>query len=108
MEFNTYQKLAQNTAGFQEKNEERLVCAVLAMAGEVGELANHIKKGIWHAHGVDPEFVLEELGDICWYIAETATSMNIHLDNVAEFNIDKLKQRYPQGFSEEASKNRIR
>lgn len=108
MNFNTYQGLAKNTAGFQEIHEERLVCAVLAMAGEVGELANHIKKGIWHGHGINQEFVLEELGDILWYLSETATSMNIYLDDVAEFNIDKLRQRYPDGFSEDASKNRSR
>lgn len=106
MNFNTYQKLAQNTAGFQDRSEERLVCAVLAMAGEVGELANHVKKGIWHGHGIDREYVLEECGDIMWYLAEVCTSMGIHMDNVAEFNIDKLRERYPTGFSEEASINR--
>ena len=108
MQFNDYQKLARNTAGFQGESEERLVCALLAMSGEVGELANHVKKGIWHGHGIDRAIVLEELGDVLWYIAETATAVGLHLDNVAEFNIDKLKARYPQGFSEENSKNRIR
>jgi len=108
MDFNTFQKLAQNTAGFQGQTDERLVCAVLALCGEAGELANHVKKGIWHGHGIDKEYVLEETGDLCWYLAEICSSIGIHLDNVAEFNIDKLKQRYPEGFSEEASKNRVR
>jgi len=106
MNFDDYQEAAEVTAGFQEKNEERLVCAVLAMAGEVGELANHIKKGIWHGHGVDRSVVLEELGDILWYVAETATSLDINLESVAEHNVNKLRSRYPGGFSEDASRNR--
>ena len=108
MQFSEYQELAQNTAGFNGRSEERLVCAVLALCGEAGELANHVKKGIWHGHGVDEGYVLEECGDLIWYLAEVCASMGLKLDDVAEFNIDKLRQRYPNGFSEEASRNRSR
>ncbi len=108
MEFKKYQELAKITAGFQDLSEERLVCAVLALCGEAGELANHVKKGIWHGHGVSRDHVIDEASDILWYLSEVCTAMDINLDDVAEYNIEKLKQRYPSGFSEEQSRNRIR
>lgn len=109
MKFDEYQELAERTSGMQDRHDqERLICGAMALGGEVGELQNHIKKGIWHGHGVDVEFVKEELGDIAWYLAEIASCMDLSLGGVAEFNIDKLRQRYPEGFSEEASRNRKR
>lgn len=108
MEFREYQDAARETAGFKDLSEERLVCAVLALCGEAGELANHVKKGIWHGHGVTQDYVLDEASDVLWYLSEICTAMDIKLEDVAKYNIEKLKQRYPSGFSEEQSRNRIR
>lgn len=109
MNFDEYQSAAEVTSNFAtQQNEERLVCGLLALGGEVGEVQNYVKKGIWHGHGVDPAVVKEELGDIMWYIAEVASCLSFKLSDVADFNIEKLRQRYPDGFSEEASKNRKR
>ena len=107
--FDQYQEDAGRTAGFSGiQSEERLLCGILALGGEVGELQNYVKKGIWHGHGVSPEFVIEELGDILWYIADVSSTMGVPLSEVASNNIAKLKERYPDGFSEEASINRTR
>ena len=48
----------------------------------------------------------KELGDICWYLALAASSLDIPLEEIFELNIDKLKKRYPDGF--EASKSEHR
>ena len=48
----------------------------------------------------------QELGDVAWYLAETATALDIGLDEVLERNIEKLKNRYPEGFSAEKSQHR--
>ena len=50
--------------------------------------------------------VEKELGDILWYISEIATTLELRLDQVAAKNMDKLVARYPEGFSEERSRNR--
>ena len=48
----------------------------------------------------------KELGDVLWYVAETATALSMTLDEVAARNIAKLKMRYPDGFSAEKSIHR--
>jgi NTP pyrophosphatase (non-canonical NTP hydrolase) len=50
--------------------------------------------------------VVKELGDIAWYTALGAESVHTPLSAVFQGNIDKLRRRYPEGFSSEASKNR--
>jgi NTP pyrophosphatase (non-canonical NTP hydrolase) len=78
----------------------------MCIAGEAGELANIVKKVLWHGHDFDTDKMVDELGDILWYLATTAHGLGYDLDTIAERNIQKLKQRYPDGFSEERSKNR--
>ena len=50
----------------------------------------------------------KELGDICWYIAETATALDLSLEDIMAANIEKLRKRYPEGFSSKASIHRER
>ena len=50
--------------------------------------------------------IAKELGDICWYIAEAASAIGYDLETIMQMNIDKLRKRYPEGFSVERSKNR--
>ena len=50
--------------------------------------------------------MLEEAGDVLWYIAELAAGLNATLEEVAQHNIDKLKKRYPQGFDPQRSIHR--
>lgn len=48
----------------------RIETCSLGLIGEVGELADHIKKVIGHGHPIDHALCQKELGDISWYIAE--------------------------------------
>lgn len=41
-----------------------------------------------------------------WYISCCATALNIEMDEIGQSNIEKLQKRYPNGFSEENSRNR--
>ena len=50
--------------------------------------------------------LIKELGDVAWYIAEIATVLDVELEDVLVQNIEKLKARYPEGFSTEKSLNR--
>lgn len=59
-------------------------------------------------HELDREHLIKELGDIAWYLAETATALDVSLEEVLQGNIRKLKKRYPEGFSVQDSKERDR
>lgn len=83
-----------------------IINASLGLSGEVGELNDMIKKWVFHGHDIDMQEVKKELGDICWYVAMMCESFGFDLEEVMELNIDKLKKRYPEGFSEQASINR--
>lgn len=77
------------------------------LSGEVGEVNDIIKKWIYHGHELDEQELKKELGDVCWYLALTCNAFGYELDEIMSMNIDKLKQRYPDGFSEQASINRV-
>jgi len=84
---------------------EKMVCG-LGIAGEAGEVADLIKKEVGHGHEAKGQKVMEELGDVLWYVARLADLYGFTLSDVATVNIDKLKARYPEGFSTERSVNR--
>ncbi len=101
----------QNEAKFfldSPDNEHEFILGVLALGstGESGEVAEIIKKHLGHKHDLDIDAVTKELGDVLWYLAAIATKLNISLDYVAKENIKKLRERYPNGFNSEDSKNR--
>ena len=103
---NEYQHLAERTSGAGNKGNQRKIIAALGLAGEAGEFANMIKKLTAHGHKIPPEELAEELGDVLWYLAEAATACGLTLYDIAEQNVAKLKARYPEGFSQERSRNR--
>lgn len=78
----------------------------LGITGEAGEVADLIKKHVFHGHDLDRGEIVKELGDVCWYVALLASSIGVGLDEILERNIEKLKRRYPEGFSSVASINR--
>ena len=115
MELNAYQTEALRTAGDLDR-----VCGALGLSGEAGEViasllqlasatgavSDTIKKIRYHGHSPDRDKLVHELGDVLWYVASTAATLNASLDEIAEANIEKLRARYPDGFSTERSINR--
>ncbi|MCB2180103.1 nucleoside triphosphate pyrophosphohydrolase family protein [bacterium] len=106
MSMNEYQEMAEKTSGAGKDGERRMIIAALGLAGEAGEFANMIKKLTAHGHDIPTQKLAEELGDVMWYVAEAATACGLTLNEIAAMNIEKLQARYPEGFSEEASRNR--
>ena len=102
---NEYQKLAMRTAGDQS-NQDGLLNAVLGLNGEAGEIADLLKKHFFQGHEFDETKLLYELGDVLWYVARACQSLNVGMDDVMQWNINKLKERYPDGFEVERSVNR--
>ena len=106
MEINEYQKLAMVTLNKNLDKKEILTNSVMGLCGESGEACDIVKKHLFHGHELDRESLIKELGDVAWYLAEAASALDINLDEVFERNIEKLKKRYPECFSEERSINR--
>jgi NTP pyrophosphatase (non-canonical NTP hydrolase) len=106
MNLSEYQNLAQRTSGAGGDGERRLIIAALGLTGEAGEFANMVKKLTAHGHDISPTKLADELGDVMWYVAEAASAAGLDLDDIAKMNVDKLKKRYPEGFSQERSINR--
>ena len=106
MEINEYQKLAMVTLNKKLDKKEILTNSVMGLCGESGEAIDLVKKHLFHGHELDRAALIKELGDVAWYLAEAAEALEIPLEEIFERNIEKLKKRYPEGFSEEKSINR--
>lgn len=99
-ELDQYQADALRTWSSKELLRMRRLNALLGLCGESGELADAVKKWAFHGHPLPQGDVANELGDILWYVAVIAQEFNLSLADVATRNIAKLKERYPEGFSE--------
>ncbi|MEZ2327331.1 nucleoside triphosphate pyrophosphohydrolase family protein [Bacillus tropicus] len=95
--------------------------AALGLTGEAGEVADLIKKAVYHGRGFDyvafdgipaspnnekavkVKDVKDELSDILYYVSATAQEFGFTLEDVAKHNKEKLEKRFPEGFSTEAS-----
>ena len=106
MDINGYQQMAMRTSNRNLSPTGHLLNGVLGIAGEGGEVADLVKKHLYQGHELNKEKIAQELGDIAWYLAETAYALDVELDAVFEQNINKLKARYPEGFETEKSLNR--
>ena len=106
MEINEYQKLAMVTLNRELDKKEMLTNAVMGLCGESGEACDIVKKHLFHGHELDRDALIKELGDVAWYLSEGAEALGIYLDEILGRNIEKLKKRYPEGFSSEKSINR--
>lgn len=106
MNINEYQKLAMTTLNPELSKKDVLINSVMGLCGESGEAIDIVKKWLAQGHELDKEHLAKELGDIAWYLAEAATALDIPLEEILKANIDKLKKRYPEGFTTENSLKR--
>jgi NTP pyrophosphatase (non-canonical NTP hydrolase) len=96
MEINDFQILARRTEKAVATNGADVTVPILGLAGEVGELLNEYKKRLrdGDSHERFADRVAEELGDILWYVAATASKFDLSLEDVAERNIRKTRARW--------------
>src|SRR4029078_7684836 len=111
MGFDEYEELALRTASKESLVDEStmLNAAALGLNREAGEIADHVKKVMFHGHPLDEatrDKIAKEIGDILWYCAMGARGIGVGLGDIAEMNVEKLRKRYPEGFSTENSLNR--
>lgn len=97
--FIDYQYYAHTTADFPP--ESTIEYLSLGLAGEAGEVSNKVKKIIRDHGGVLTEDmrnkIIDELGDVLWYLSEMSAAMSVTLEDVAIRNTDKLMDRKEKG-----------
>ena len=104
---NEYQDLAARTINWEMGKYYMTFHAMFGLASEVGEIHGVVQKH-YQGHPINDGKVKEELGDLLWFAAELCTAYDWKIEDVMQENIEKLKKRYPDGFSEERSVHRDR
>jgi NTP pyrophosphatase (non-canonical NTP hydrolase) len=98
-----YQSMCKRTAKTFDDKEKEIACWGLGIAGEAGDIAGCIKKSLFHKN--DQEVgIRENVGDTMWYLMMICNYYGWDIGEILEENIDKLKKRFPEGFSEENAK----
>ncbi|WP_261378111.1 nucleoside triphosphate pyrophosphohydrolase family protein [Bacillus paralicheniformis] len=106
MDEKQYMGEIKRTMNYEIDLDQRLSMLALGLAGEVGEIVDHIKKAVYHGHEIDHVELGKEFGDVMWYLYNLMDDLGVDPDIVRFLNVEKLRRRYPEGFSEEASQNR--
>ena len=94
MNMNDYQRQAATTAIYPASVQ--ILYPTLGLAGEAGEVANKVKK-IVRDGKLDKEAIGSEIGDCLWYIAAICKDLGLKMEDVAQANLDKLRQRQEKG-----------
>ena len=98
MEFSAYQRAARETSQLRLGGPQGAIAPMLGLASETGSILNIYKKYL--RDGIDlaanREFLREELGDLLWYAAAVATACGLDLEDIAEANLRRTRDRYPR------------
>jgi len=105
-----YNDIANNLLTPQTANPDatkcRLLHGALGLVTEAGEIADVMKKKLAYNKPIDGINLLEELGDVMWYVAIMVDALDTSIEEVMELNIKKLQKRYPKKFTSEAAIDR--
>lgn len=88
-------------------HEAHLVHMVLGISGEAGELLDAIKKFTIYKKPLDLDNVIEELGDLEFYLQGLRFALGISRESTLRHNISKLTKRYGDKYSNEAAQARV-
>lgn len=81
----------------------RLVHAAMGIAGEAGEVVDAVKKHWVYGKPLDVENILEECGDILFFVSACLNLCGHSLNDAMEHNVAKLAKRYPEGYTDAAA-----
>ena len=80
--------------------------AVSGLVNEAGELNGLVHKAVYRGHDISAAYLLDEAGDVMFYLQAFCNAMHITLDELAELNVIKLTIRYPNGYDMSVDKER--
>lgn len=101
MNLKEYQEACKKTAKKFDSPELEIFTWGLGITGEAGDIASCIKKTFAHKKDVK-DGIKENIGDMLWYTAMICNFFDWNLEEVLQQNIDKLKERFPEGFTTQA------
>ncbi|MBO0791703.1 MAG: nucleoside triphosphate pyrophosphohydrolase family protein [Ktedonobacteraceae bacterium] len=107
MNTHDYQQRAARTLATTDP-VETMKLTLIGMQGELGEISEPLKKFLYSGHELDIDHIEQEVGDLLWYLANLCNSLGIEMQHAMQRNMEKLKQRYPEGFSSQKSIHRDR
>lgn len=87
-------------------SEADLLHMAVGISGEAGELLDAVKKATIYKKPIDRENVIEELGDLEFYMEGLRQNLAISRDETLAHNIAKLSIRYATGYSDKAAQER--
>ncbi|MEC7275055.1 MAG: nucleoside triphosphate pyrophosphohydrolase family protein [Bdellovibrionota bacterium] len=90
----------------QDDGSKRLLHAGFGLSTEAGEFLDALKKHIFYGKELDRVNLREELGDLFWYMAIACDELDVPFEALMQRNIEKLKARYGEKFSEEKAEKR--
>jgi NTP pyrophosphatase (non-canonical NTP hydrolase) len=96
-----YQALAMRTAKVDLDEKGHLIHGALGISNDAGEYAGAIRDHVIYGKTLDTINCAEELGDLLWFVQYSAKKLGFTLSGIAEFNIAKLKKRYPEKYSDQ-------
>lgn len=90
----------------QDLGTIRLLHAMIGLCTEAGEFQDAIKKHVFYGKQIDKVNLVEELGDILWYMSIAADELGVSFDEIMKKNVAKLEARYQGKFTEDKANNR--
>ena len=84
----------------------RLLHVAMGLCTEAGEFMDALKRHIFYGKPLDEVNLVEELSDSSWYMRVGVAALETKFIEMLELNVAKLKQRFPDKFSEDAAINR--
>ena len=96
MDINDYQARAADTVQFEKNSDQAITISLLGLSGEVGELSTEYKKKIrdGESYKIFREKIIEEIGDIMWYLSYIATHEDIEFSEILEESLKKITSRW--------------
>ncbi|MCF0227778.1 MAG: nucleoside triphosphate pyrophosphohydrolase family protein [Malacoplasma sp.] len=78
----------------KEVKNSKLEVMALGLAGESGEVCDIVKKAYRDNKPIDLPHIMEEIGDVCWYVANLCSHFNVDMEYMLSKNVEKLTARY--------------
>ena len=106
MKINEYLIESSNTCPDLGSDLNNQLHMAIGASTEANELLDAYKKQFAYGKELDKVNVSEEIFDCFWYLVNLCRMLNIDIEKGLQTNIDKLRARYPEKFTEYHALNR--
>lgn len=107
-----YEALIESLSETNESvNISRLLTGAIGQSSEAGEYLDIVKKIVFQGKEFDATTknkLISELGDCIFYFTQSLIALDVSLEEVIQANVNKLSERYPNGFDFQISESRYK